>query len=160
MAAFGEFLLIVTVALAQSDKNTPDDARAVLPDDLKSVAQFAPWIVRQGLARLSPAERCNIEDISEYRVGTVDFEVGSETDSATANKQVELLDSRVVREVRDARYSRIKIAARPGIPDLTRCWHKSNRIIQIYKTAARCTMNSPCVSYDGFSINVYDLRSR
>lgn len=126
-----------------------------LPLDVK---QLTAWKVSypEWFDRWDTAEtRCNIDDPTEYTRVRLDYDADFSMNDRSANRQIEVLDKRIVHHLKKHGWSVMKVEAGSGIPDLKRCFQKNNSIVQVYKTTGRCTANSPCNVYDGFTLTFY-----
>lgn len=104
----------------------------------------------------TPEQLCGIRDLSSYETQRLNQELPSSLSDEEATSQVEALDRKVVALLTKRNWSKIDMGGTSkGIPDLTRCYRKQGTILQIFKTTGRCTMNSPCTAYDGFTVNSF-----
>ncbi len=103
----------------------------------------------------TPEDRCGIKELSEYEAVRLDHDVDLKVDSKSADREVKALDRRVLRALLRGRWIAIDMGPGRGIPNLRRCYGKDGAITQIYETTGRCTMNSSCRYYDGFSVVFY-----
>jgi hypothetical protein len=65
------------------------------------------------------------------------------------------VDQKVLALLQQKHWVAMKMGKGSGIPNLRRCYRKSGVIAQIYETTGRCTMNTPCTAYDGFTVVFY-----
>jgi hypothetical protein len=128
--------------------------------DVRELDRLTDWrISSKGLPEPiaeTPEQVCQIEHLDNYTRRRVDHEVDKELTNAEATSRIADLDRRVLAFLQTRGWTRL--AARTnngGIPDLTRCYKKQQTVVQIYRTTGRCTMNSPCTAYDGFTVVFY-----
>jgi hypothetical protein len=131
------------------------DAATGDPPELKDVQKMAVW--RMSHPDVETADdACGIKDAQAYEAVRLDYEVDSEEKDAAATAKVKALDQKVLTLLTQRRWVAVKMAkAGGGIPNLRRCYRKSGVIAQIYQTTGRCTMNTPCTAYDGFTVVFY-----
>ena len=125
------------------------------PVELKQIQTMAVW--RMSHPDVGSAEdACEIKDAGAYEAVRLDFEADEEMKDAAATAKVKALDQKVVALLQQKRWVAIKTSkGGSGIPNLRRCYRKSGAIAQIYQTTGRCTMNTPCTAYDGFTVVFY-----
>jgi len=125
------------------------------PPELKQIQTMAVW--RMSHPDVGSAEdACEIKDAGAYEAVRLDFEADEEMKDAAATAKVKALDQKVVALLQQKRWVAIKTSkGGSGIPNLRRCYRKSGAIAQIYQTTGRCTMNTPCTAYDGFTVVFY-----
>ena len=124
------------------------------PAELKQIQTMAVW--RMSHPDVGNADdACGIKDAGAYEAVRLDFETDEEMKDAAATAKVKALDQKVVLMLVQKRWTAVKMGKGSGIPNLRRCYRKSGVIAQIYETTGRCTMNTPCTAYDGFTVVFY-----
>jgi hypothetical protein len=104
----------------------------------------------------SPDRVCGIANPASYQVLRLATELAPRVSDSAATARIGALDRQITGFLADRGWMPISTGPNHGgIPDLTRCSGKQNAIAQIYKTTGRCTMNSPCTAYDGFTVVLY-----
>jgi len=145
-------LLTAVVLVAGSVRAA--DAATGDPPELKQVQKMAVW--RMSHPDVGTAEdSCGIQDAGAYEAVRLDYEVDQEVKDAEATAKVKALDQKVLQLLTSRRWTTIKMGKGSGVPNLKRCYRKSGVIAQIYETTWRCTMNTPCTAYDGFTVVFY-----
>jgi hypothetical protein len=131
------------------------DAATGDPPELKQVQTMAVW--RMSHPDVSAAEdACGIQDAGAYEAVRLDYEADSEEKDAAATAKVKALDQRVLQLLVQRKWVAVKMGeGGGGIPNLRRCYRRNGVIAQIYETTGRCTMNTPCTAYDGFTVVFY-----
>ena len=153
LVAMAIFLLVFVVGGLR-----PAEATAI-PEELHGLGTIANWDVSepQWNWELFPELACGIKD-GRHRYDTIlmNHDVGSKLDNATATQQVKLLDDKVVRYLEQKSWAVMDVGPAGGqIPNTKRCYQKQGVIVQVYQTTGRCTMNTPCTAYDGFTVMIY-----
>ena len=125
------------------------------PAELKQVQTMAVW--RMSHPDVGDADdSCGIKDAGAYEAVRLDFEADEEMKDAAATAKVKALDQKVLALLQQKHWGAVKMGkGGGGIPNLRRCYRKSGVIAQIYETTGRCTMNTPCTVYDGFTVVFY-----
>ena len=125
------------------------------PPELKQIQTLAVW--RMSHPDVGDTDdACGIKDAGAYEAVRLDFEADEEMKDASATAKVKALDQRVLQLLVQKRWTAVKMGkGGGGIPNLRRCYRKSGAIAQIYETTGRCTMNTPCTAYDGFTVVFY-----
>jgi hypothetical protein len=140
-------LVTISSGLAQTKVPFPPDSEQLSVWKVLYPEWFEQWDTAE--------TRCNIDDPTEYKRVRLEYGADMSLDDRTASKQIEELDKRIVAYLRNRGWSPMKLGGRSGIPDLKRCFQKSDSIVQIYQITGRCTANSPCKAYDGFALTFY-----
>ena len=125
------------------------------PVELKQIQTMAVW--RMSHPDVGSADdACGIKDSGAYEAVRLDFEADEELKAAAATAKVKAVDQKVLALLQQKHWVAIKMGkGGSGIPYLRRCYRKSDAIAQIYETTGRCTMNTPCTAYDGFTVVFY-----
>jgi hypothetical protein len=125
------------------------------PTELKQIQTMAVW--RMSHPDVGSADdACGIKNAGAYEAVRLDFEADEELKDAAATAKVKALDQKVLALLQQKHWAAIKMGkGGSGIPNLRRCYRKSGAIAQIYETTDRCTMNTPCTAYDGFTVVFY-----
>ncbi len=132
-----------------------DGADLSLTPDLAGLRELTVWKRSEPGTYLGADMTCNIRSLKEYKRVRLDHEITAAIDDKSANEEITRLDEQVVSLLIHAGWSDMQLEADMGIPNLKRCYRKGNAFVQIFKTTSRCTMNSPCTAYDGFSVTLY-----
>jgi hypothetical protein len=141
------YLVTISSGFAQTTVPLPPDSEQLSVWKVSYPEWFEQWNTAE--------TRCNIDDPTEYKRVRLEYGSDMSLDDRAATKQIEELDKRIVAYLRNHGWSSMKLRAGSGIPDLKRCFQKSDSIVQIYQITGRCTANSPCKVYDGFSLTFY-----
>jgi hypothetical protein len=128
--------------------------------DLQDLRQMKAWRTSKTNLDAGPAttpdQVCGIDNPASYQSLRLDIQLAPDVSDAAATAQIGALDRQITSFLADRGWTPVSAgAAHGGIPDLTRCSGKQKAIAQIYKTTGRCTMNSPCNAYDGFTVVLY-----
>jgi hypothetical protein len=125
------------------------------PPELKQIQTMAVW--RMSHPDVGTAEdACGMANAGAYEVVRLDFEADDDMNDAAATAKVKALDQKVLQLFLQRRWTAIEMGkGGRGVPNLRRCYRKSGVIAQIYETTGRCTMNTPCTAYDGFTVVFY-----
>ena len=125
------------------------------PQELKQIQTMAVW--RMSHPDVGNADdACGVKDVGAYEAVRLDFEADEELKDTAATAKVKALDQKVLALLQQKHWVAIKMGkGESGIPNLRRCYRKSGVIAQIYQTTGRCTMNTPCTAYDGFTVVFY-----
>jgi hypothetical protein len=125
------------------------------PVELKQIQTMAVWRMSHPDVG-SGDDACGIKDAGAYEAVRLDFEADEEMKDAAATAKVKALDQKVLALLQQKHWAAIKMGkGGSGIPNVRRCYRKSGAIAQIYETTGRCTMNTPCTAYDGFTVVFY-----
>ena len=148
--------ILLTVFLAMGFRTA--GAAVAVPAELQAVGTMTSWDVSVpdwNWARF-PERACEIKDANAYDVVLMNHDVDSKLDDKSATREVQALDRKVVRYLEEERWVAMHVWPNGGgIPDTRRCYQRQGVVVQIYQTTGRCTMNSPCTAYDGFTVMVY-----
>ena len=148
------FPLVILLILGLACK--PVLAADKVSQDLDALRGMTAWNVTQPTLPFTPDSACGISDPAHYHRNLLDHEIGSDVDNQRATHQIELLDRQVTGYLKQHHWTVMDVGSHGGaIPDLKRCYRKQGVVVQIFRTTGRCTMNSPCTAFDGFSIIVY-----
>jgi len=152
------FLLCTAAAGAPqgSGPASPPPSRP-LPDDLAQLERMAAWKKSEPKSWPpipNPPVTCGIDD-TVYRRVRLDYESPFAFDDAAATRDVADIDRRVVNHLAHYGWRALDLGPDDGIPTSKRCYSKHGVYVQVFQTTGRCTMNSPCNSYDGFAFVVY-----
>ena len=125
------------------------------PPELKQIQTLAVW--RMSHPDVGTADdACGIAKAGAYEAVRLDFEADEDMKDEAAAVKVKALDQKVVALLTQRRWVALKLGkGGGGIPNLRRCYRKSGVIMQVYETTGRCTMNTPCTAYDGFTVVFY-----
>jgi len=125
------------------------------PVELKQIQTMAVW--RMSHPDVGSADdACGIKDAGAYEAVRLDYEADEEMKDAAATAKVKAVDQKVLALLQQKRWAAVKMGkGGGGIPNLRRCYRKGGIIAQIYETTGRCTMNTPCTAYDGFTVVFY-----
>jgi hypothetical protein len=125
------------------------------PVELKQIQTMAVWRMSHPDVGTGD-DACGIAKAGAYEAVRLDFEADESDDDAAATAKVKTLDQRVLAMLAQRRWVAVKMGKGDGgIPNLRRCYRKNGVVAQIYETTGRCTMNTPCTAYDGFTVVFY-----
>jgi hypothetical protein len=137
---------------AQSDHGA--QGRSAKPAaDIAELQQLTKWSRSDAGSDSDPNFTCGVGANPSFERVRLDHEVNG--DNATVNRAISDLDRQVVAYLKKHGWSVKAMGIHSGIPDMERCYQKDGFVVQVFKTTGRCTMNSPCTVYDGFSVITY-----
>jgi hypothetical protein len=131
----------------------PWETNLRIPKDIAGLEKLADWDIRYpaGASQARSQYRvCGTTEVGNFLAIT--FWYGSALDAAAANAAVDKMNADVIELLKKNGWNLHRSPPGAGVAD---CYAKELTFAEFGKGTSRCTMNSPCNTYDEFSFTVY-----
>lgn len=131
----------------------PWETHLRIPKDLAGLEKLADWDIRYpaGASQTGSQYRvCGTNELGNFL--PITFRYGSSLDAAAANAAVDKMNADVIELLEGNGWKLHKSPPGAWVAD---CYAKELAFVEFGKGTSRCTMNSPCNTYDELHVTVY-----
>jgi hypothetical protein len=131
----------------------PWETNLRIPKDLAGLERLADWDIRYPAGASQVGSRypvCGTTEVGNFL--PITFWYGSPLDAAAANAAVDKMNADVIELLKKNGWQLHRSPPGAGVAD---CYAKELTFVEFGKGTSRCTMNSPCSTYDELYVTVY-----